>query len=72
MNGHLTQNCSTSRGCRQEQRRAHQKLDSQGVLEGVLEGNHRPIFRVRIGFENWIICLKIPRITNLVQIKSIT
>ena len=72
MNGHLTQNSSTSRACHHEQRRAHQKLDSKGVFEWALKGNHRLIFRVRIGFENWIICLKIQEIINLVQIKSIT
>ena len=44
MNGHLTQNSGTPGVCCQEQRRAHQKLDSQGVFERALKGNHRPIF----------------------------
>jgi hypothetical protein len=72
MDGHLTQNSGPPRVYHQEQRKAHKKLDSQGVFERVLKGNHRLIFKVRISFENWIICLKIQEIINLVQIKSIT
>ena len=52
MNGHLTQNCSAPRVCREEQRSAQQKMDSKGGFERALKGNHRPIFRVRIGLQN--------------------
>jgi hypothetical protein len=58
MNGHLTQNGSTTRKCRQKHCGADEKLDSEGLLDGALEGNHRQYLGLESGRKTELYALK--------------